>query len=102
MFGQVSPLLLQYDNLLHHVDEHAALEQWLPCIILKAHDHDLHAEALLCVADTVNEVAISREQSNALNVRAECVIYQVNRDRYVYLRLYLPLYLLLTPATTLR
>lgn len=87
---------------MHHVNEHPALEQRLPGIILKAHDHDLHAQALLRVADAVNEVTITRKQRNALDVGAEGVIYQVNGDCHVNLRLNFPFDLFFATAATLR
>lgn len=102
LFGDGGSLLLELEDAGHDVDEHAALEEGLACVVLEAHDGDAGVEDLLGVADAVDEVAVAGEERDRLDVGAEGVVDEVDGDGHVHLRLHLPLDLLLATATTLR
>jgi hypothetical protein len=102
LFCQVSSLLLQQNDLLHDVYEHATLQQGLASIVLKSHDHDLHAETLLGVPDAINEVTVTRKESDTVDVGTESVINEVNGYSYVDLSLHFPLDLFLATTSALR
>lgn len=102
LLGEVGSLLLQGDDLLHDVDEHAALQEGLPRVVLKAHYHHLHAQPLLRVPDAVYEVTVTREKSDTLDIRTQGVVYQVNGYCYVHLGLHFPLDLFLAATSALR
>jgi hypothetical protein len=102
LLGEVGSLLLQRDDLLHDVDEHAALQEGLPRVVLKAHYHHLHAQPLLRVPNAVYEVTVTREKSDTIDIRTQGVVYQVNGYCYVHLGLYFPFNLFLAAASALR
>ena len=100
LFSETGSLLLQKYDLLHYVNEHATLKQGLTSVILKAHNHNLHTQSLLGVADAINEVTIARKECNTVNIGTKGVVYQVNGDGHIYLCLNLPLDLFFATAST--